>query len=211
MQLQLGRRRTWTDGARGVRVADGFAQKVQFWAALGSQRSSPLVRVDRVTGSSYVETLRRHLMPLTRRRPHIFFQQVRVTPNALRDPILPDHCASLRPRSWRSCHVSGLSAQDNAPAHKSNKASAFLRAKLPGRVVLWPPRSPDLSPIENAWAELKRRVNQRSPKDIGQMERMAVAEWAKLASDKKFLAALYGSMERRLRLVVASNGDFVAY
>ncbi len=43
--------------------------------------------------------------------------------------------------------------QDNAPAHTSRITTAYLDSTNL-RLLEWPPQSPDLSPIENAWAIL---------------------------------------------------------
>ena len=101
--------------------------------------------------------------------------------------------------------------QDNAPAHKSKQVTAFLQKKLPGRVVSWPPRSPDLNIIENAWGEWKRRVAMKRPRDAAHMERLAISEWATLTADRGYVSKLFGSMEKRLRMVVEAKGGFLPY
>lgn len=47
--------------------------------------------------------------------------------------------------------------QDNAPGHTSKK-SKMLLSKKDFEVLDWPANSPDLSPIENAWAHLKYKI-----------------------------------------------------
>ncbi len=76
---------------------------------------------------------------------------------------------------------------------------------------MWPPHSPDLNLIENAWGEWKRRVAERGPKDVVQLERVAVEEWTKLANDRGYVAKLFGSMKARLEAVVVRNGGFTPY
>lgn len=175
IQLPGGQRASWTKGPRGVRTVRQFSPKIQFWAALGYGGSSSLVRVDRVNAQRYTETLRHHLLPLTRHRPNLLFQQ------------------------------------DNAPAHTSRTTRAFLAKKLPGRVIEWPALSPDLSPIENGWSELKRRINLRSPKTVIDLERVAKQEWSGLSGERPYLDSLFFSMERRLQAVVDGKGNFLPY
>jgi transposase len=103
----------------------------------------------------------------------------------------------------------GLFMQDNAPIHKSKKVMGHIRTKLQMPLLEdWPPYSPDLNPIEMAWAMLKRKVAVR--RDILTQEQLVAA--CKQAWDRIPIAVinkLIDKFEGRLQAVLASKGEIV--
>ncbi len=49
--------------------------------------------------------------------------------------------------------------QDNAKPHTAAITTAWFLSRV--RVLNWPACSPDLSPIENIWCIIKRKIHQR--------------------------------------------------
>ena len=66
---------------------------------------------------------------------------------------------------------------DKDPKHTSNVVSKLLD-ELRLKKLDWPSISPDLKPIENIWAVLKRNVAIKNPKNIEELEQ-AIREFRK--------------------------------
>jgi len=98
--------------------------------------------------------------------------------------------------------------QDNDPKHKSKIAKEFLNNKVP-EVMDWPSNSPDLNPIENLWAIVKRKVELRRPKNLSELELFLKEEWENIPNST--LINLVNSMPRRCRDVIEKNGDRISY
>ena len=100
---------------------------------------------------------------------------------------------------------------DNAPAHTSKKTGYFLSKNLvdKSKLMIWPPYSPDLNPIENLWSMLKQRVyagnKQFSDKKSlwnaieTQCNNFSPAEIKKLTS----------SIDSRIMSIFQKNGDYI--
>ena len=72
-------------------------------------------------------------------------------------------------------------------------------------------KSPDLSPIENAWSQLVRHVYRdgRQFNNVIELKRAISEEWDKI--DQTYLANLIGTMNKRLIEVILNRGDMTHY
>jgi len=100
--------------------------------------------------------------------------------------------------------------QDNDPKHKSKLVQEWLK-KQKFSVLDWPAQSPDLNPIENLWAILKRKLNQYSepPKGIHQLWERIEETWNKIEIET--CKKLIESMPNRMASVVKAKGGWINY
>ena len=100
--------------------------------------------------------------------------------------------------------------QDNDSKHTS--CAAYKWFKDHGIEVLeWPPQSPDLSPIENLWEYLERRLAAYENEPSGMLElweRIEI-EWNKIPAD--ICLNLIESMPRRIAAVLKAKGGYTKY
>ncbi len=89
--------------------------------------------------------------------------------------------------------------QDNAKPHSAHITKSWLRRKRV-RVLDWPACSPDLSPIENVWHILKRKMRQRRPRTVAHLKTCLQEEWDKITPET--LHHLVSSVPKRLLSVV---------
>jgi hypothetical protein len=101
--------------------------------------------------------------------------------------------------------------QDNARPHVSTDTRAYLQGRNIQLLEDWPPRSPDLNPIENLWGILVRSVyaNGRQFDSVTDLETQIYKSWAEITTDT--LSTLVGSMTNRMAAVIRADGDQTDY
>lgn len=100
--------------------------------------------------------------------------------------------------------------QDNDPKHTSKLAKQFLASKHID-VLDWPPSSPDMNPIENAWNHLDCMIRLRDPlpTNIDQLWVVLQEEWGKL--DQTYIDKLYASLPKRVQALKKVKGCATRY
>jgi hypothetical protein len=98
--------------------------------------------------------------------------------------------------------------QDNASYHKSYRSLEWFHNNGVSLVEL-PPHSPDLNPIENLWADLKRRVESRRPRSIQELKEIVNQEWEN--TSRLTCSNLVDSMHDRMLAVIEERGFKTGY
>ncbi|GFW79289.1 transposable element Tcb2 transposase [Trichonephila clavipes] len=98
----------------------------------------------------------------------------------------------------------GGTLQDNARRHTARAAQDFPRHF---QTLPWPARSPDLSPVEHVWDQLKRQMS--SCHSVHDLELAVQDLWAHLPQDN--IRCLINSISDRVAACIASGGDPTRY
>lgn len=100
---------------------------------------------------------------------------------------------------------------DGAPAHFSSRARRWLDDSFPdqwigrGGPMFWPPRSPDLTPLDFfLWGHVKNEVYATEPQDVADLKRRIIAACGSL--HPQVLKRVVRSMEERFMACVSVEG-----
>lgn len=100
--------------------------------------------------------------------------------------------------------------QDNARPHTANVIRDFFDDEEI-KLLPWPARSPDLSPIEQVWDEMERRIRAlpQQPQNPQQLAEAFVNAWNNIPQD--FHQHLITSMRRRCSAVIEARVGHTRY
>ncbi|GFS60602.1 transposable element Tcb2 transposase [Trichonephila clavipes] len=123
-------------------------------------------------------------------------------------PLTPEH-QQLRLHiqinvKWHRLEKGAIFQQDNARPHTERVAQDFLRHY---QTLPWPARSPDLSPVEHVWDQLKRQMP--SCHFVLDLELLVHDLWAHLPQDN--IKCLMNSMLDRVAACIAAGGGPTRY
>lgn len=106
---------------------------------------------------------------------------------------------------------------DNAPVHTARIVKQLLD-ELRIEIMIWPPYSPDLNPIENLWALMKEAIHnlypclRKAPDTVETQALLVVAAkeaWLKI--EQQIHYKLIDTMPHRVAAIIAAEGWYTKY
>jgi hypothetical protein len=110
--------------------------------------------------------------------------------------LIPDMNAAYGIRNWTLM-------QDGASAHTARNTLEYLRMHC-NLLEEWTSGSPDLNPIENLWAIVKKRIAEVGPATLPELINVIIAAWNAISPEE--VANLTHSMPNRLQKTVEAEG-----
>lgn len=104
----------------------------------------------------------------------------------------------------------GIFQQDLAPCHKSRKVTDFLIQQQIS-VLPWPGNSPDVSPIENLWAIIKKRLKDHDCSSKVKLMEAVLSVWFHDEEIKNSCKNLIESMPKRVAMLIKARGGHIKY
>lgn len=101
--------------------------------------------------------------------------------------------------------------QDNAPSHSARATKEYLASLglKTQNLMVWPPNSPDLNPIENLWSIIKRKVYSDGKQFSSKAELWEALQVAARSIDGTTIENLTNSVNERIFEVIKRNGRFI--
>ena len=138
--------------------------------------------------------------------PLFFFSELRrSTSRSLNPTVL------LAARDWfPGGHWTYL--QDSDPKPTAKLTQDWLRTHVPEYFTRdqWPPRSPDLNPIENAWTLVASQASLRQPKTLEELKHAVRVAWTEVMMEE-LRTTLADSIDVRLRKLRKLRGGHTGY
>ncbi len=98
--------------------------------------------------------------------------------------------------------------QDGAKSHTASATLQFLQSKRVTLLEKWPPRSPDLNPIENLRSIMQSRVADQAPHDTKTLIVALNKVFKSLRSQQDMVDRFVFSFNKRCSKVHAANGGW---
>ena len=124
---------------------------------------------------------------------------------------LVDCCLPWIEKESGKTNIDYILQEDNAPCHVGAYSRWFKMKTMTNTFDRWPSQSPDLNPIENVWAYLRNRLDERESdvSTLSDLERVLKEEWYGLTPE--YLNNLVGSMSKRCQSIVEHHGSLASF
>ena len=103
----------------------------------------------------------------------------------------------------------GIFMQDGAPVHRAKVVHKYLSNKHIQLLEPWPPQSPDLNPIENCWAYIKKRLEKCILSNQQQLVAAVTRIWNRIPHS--YFKSLVNSMPGRIQEGIDRSGRHTKY
>lgn len=91
--------------------------------------------------------------------------------------------------------------QDNAPQHTAADTMALL-SRQRFDLLIWPPRSPDLNPIENVWSRMVYGWSEIHPRDDQGLHDEIVARWRSVGQRRRNIFEMQNFLNNTIECVI---------
>ena len=108
-----------------------------------------------------------------------------------------------RRRIYRLC-------MDKDSKHTAKKSLEYMEDAQINCCADWPPRSPDLNPIENIWGLMEKELKKLHITNSYHLKQALKNIWSRLKTPER-LRNLINSMSNRMKDLVASKGSKINY
>jgi len=105
--------------------------------------------------------------------------------------------------------------QDHSSIHDSRVVQEWLLQQADVELLDWPPRAPDMNPIENMWSEVKRTMKETwpvlPPRNNDELWALLSDAWDEVVTFMRYIRSLIESMTQRMKSVIKAEGFWTSY
>uniref|UniRef100_A0A087YR09 Tc1-like transposase DDE domain-containing protein n=1 Tax=Poecilia formosa TaxID=48698 RepID=A0A087YR09_POEFO len=157
--------------------------RVMFWAGIMGRELVGPFRVPeggKMTSTKYIDFLTHHFLPWYKKKSRAFSSKI-------------------------------IFIHDNAPSHAARNTTVSLAAMgIKGeKLMVWPPSSPDLNPMENLWSFLKEKIYEGGTQFTSKQQLWKAILTACKEIQAETIHKLTSSMDARIVKVISKKGSYV--
>jgi transposase len=101
--------------------------------------------------------------------------------------------------------------QDNSAEHTAHVVQDWFNQHPEINKIQWPPKSPDLNPIEHLWAKIVQAWEPLQQRNVAVLHQHVVEMWRRQQQTPDLCNALVASMRDRLLEVIEAQGGHTSY